>query len=152
MDQDDASPFRYLPILTILGYAIPIALYLWFLGHYTLDVVHADQWHDVTLIRASYDGHLTLSTLWAQQNDNRIFFPNLIVLALSRLTAFNVTDEEYLSAVFLFTSAALVILAHRRRSAEMPWIVYSPLSSSCSPSHKQGIRCGAFSLPGSSSF
>ena len=118
---------RYLAIFTILGFAIPIAFYLWFLGHYSLNVVWLDQWNDVSLIRASYDGHLSLSALWAQHNENRLLFPNLIVLALSRVTAFNVTVEEYLGAVLLFAAVALIIFAHRRRSPGRPWIVYCPV-------------------------
>ena len=118
---------RYLAILTILGFAIPIALYLWFLDHYSLNVVWLDQWNDVSLIRASYEGHLSLSALWVQHNENRLLFPNLIVLALSRVTAFNITVEEYLGAVLLFAAVALIIFAHRRRSPGRPWIVYCPV-------------------------
>ena len=125
--QRHASASRQLLILTILGFGIPIGLYFWFLSHYTLNVVLLDQWDDVSLIAASYHDHLTLSALWAQHTDNRVFFPNLIVLALSRLTAFNVTVEEYLGAAFLLTAAALLIFAHRRRSPTYPWIVYCPV-------------------------
>lgn len=111
----------------MLGFGIPVAFYIWFLHHYTLNVVHADQWSDVTLIGASYQGHFTLAALWAQHNENRLLFPNLIVLAMSRLDAFNVSAEEYLSAVFLLAAVALIIGAHKRRAPERPWIVYCPV-------------------------
>jgi hypothetical protein len=118
---------RTLEVVTVLGFGIPVAFYIWFLHHYTLNVVHGDQWSDVNLIGASYQGHLTLAALWGQHNENRLLFPNLIVLAMSRLDAFNVSQEEYLSAVFLLAAVALIIAAHKRRAPERPWIVYCPV-------------------------
>jgi hypothetical protein len=103
-------------------------VYIWFLHHYALNVVRADQWSNVTLIAQSYDGHLTLSALWAQHVDNRVFFPNLIVLAMSRIDAFNVSVEEYISAIFLFVAITLIIITHKRRTPDRPWIAYCPVA------------------------
>ena len=111
----------------MLGFAIPAAVYIWFLHHYSLNVVASDQWYDVNLIGASYHGHLTLAALWAQHNENRIFFPNLIMLAMGRIDAFNVSVEEYLSALFLLAAVALIIAAHKRRRPDLPWIAYCPV-------------------------
>jgi hypothetical protein len=114
--------------LTAVGFGIPIAVYLWFLHHYSLNVVRSDQWSDVTLISKSYGGALTLSALWAQHADNRILFPNLIVLAMSRIDAFNISVEEYISASFLFAAIALIIVTHKSRSPDRPWIAYCPVA------------------------
>jgi hypothetical protein len=111
-----------------LGFGIPAAIYLGFLHHYSLNVVRSDQWADVTLISKSYNGQLTLSALWAQHADNRILFPNLIVLAMSRIDAFNISGEEYISASFLFAAIALIIVTHKRRSPDRPWIAYCPVA------------------------
>ena len=46
---------------------------------------------------------------------------------MSRLDAFNVSAEEYLSAVFLLAAVALIIAAHKRRAPKHPWIVYCPV-------------------------
>jgi hypothetical protein len=119
---------RYIRVLTVLGYAVPVVLYFWYLHHYTLNVVSGDQWDDVSLIAASYKGHLTLHALWAQHNENRIFFPNLIVLALSRITAFNVSIEQYIGALFLCCAIALIIFAHKRRTPKTRWIAYCPVA------------------------
>ena len=113
-------------VVTALGFGVPVAIYIGFLHHYTLNVVHGDQWSDVTLIGASYNGHLTLASLWAQHNENRILFPNLFVLAMSRLDAFNISAEEYLSAGFLLAAVALIIASHMRRSPGRPLIAYCP--------------------------
>ena len=66
--------------------------------------------------------------LWSQHNENRIFFPNLIVLALAYTTHLNVVTEEYLSALMAFGATALVICAHKRRSPERRWIWYCPVA------------------------
>ena len=114
--------------LTALGFGVPIAAYVWFLHHYSLNVVRSDQWADVTLIAKSYDGQLTLSALWAQHAENRILFPNLIALAMSRVDAFNISVEEYISASLLFAAIALIIVAHKRPSPDRPWIAYCPVA------------------------
>jgi hypothetical protein len=115
-------------ILTVLGFATPTAIYLWFLHHYTVNAIWWDQWSDALLIRDSYDGRLSFATLWAQHNENRIFFPNLLVLAMSRLDSFNVSVEEYVSGALLLASVALIIGSHKRRSPERRWLAYCPVA------------------------
>jgi hypothetical protein len=111
-------------IATVLGFAIPAVSYLWMIHADGVNVIYADQWDDVALIGHAFSGTLHASTLWSQHYENRIFFPNLIVLALAYTTHFNVVTEEYLSALMLFGGAALVIFAHKRRSPERRWIWY----------------------------
>jgi hypothetical protein len=117
-----------IPLATILGFAIPAVSYLWMVHTYGVNVIVVDQWDDITLIGQAFSGTLHLSTLWAQHNENRIFFPNMIVLALAYTTHLNVVTEEYLSALMLFGATALVICAHKRRSPERWWIWYCPVA------------------------
>ena len=117
-----------IPVATLLGFAIPVVSYLWMIHAYGVNVVFADQWDDVALIGHAHSGTLHLSTLWSQHYENRIFFPNLIVLALAYTTHFNVLTEEYLSAFMLFGGTALVICAHKRRSPGRRWIWYCPVA------------------------
>ncbi len=107
---------------------MPVAAYFWFVGHFGLNTVWIDQWSDLGLISHAYSGHLTLSTLWAQHTENRIFFPNLVVLLLAHTTHFNVLDEEFLSALVLTSSIALLVVGHRRRSPTTPWLLYLPVA------------------------
>jgi hypothetical protein len=118
---------RISQLLAVLGFGLPVLVYLGFLHHYSLNVVHGDQWSDVDLIRASYSGHLSLAALWAQHNENRMLFPNLLAVAMSRLDAFNVSGEEYLSALLLIAAVALIIGAHKRRAPDRPWLAYCPV-------------------------
>jgi hypothetical protein len=89
---------------------------------------HSDQWDDIQIIGASFSGHLSMSQLWAQHNESRIFFPNLIVLLLSRTSHFNIVLEEYLGAFLLIVSIGLVALAHRRRVGQAEWLLYCPVA------------------------
>ena len=116
------------PTATVIGYAIPAVAYLWMIQIYGVNVIYWDQWDDVALIGHASSGTLHLSTLWSQHYENRIFFPNLIVLALAYTTHFNVVTEEYLSALMAVGATALIICAHKRRSPQRRWIWYCPVA------------------------
>ena len=47
---------------------------------------------------------------------------------LAHTTHFNIVDEEFLSAIVLVLSTALLILGHRRRSPTTPWLFYCPVA------------------------
>lgn len=113
---------------TVATLSLPVVLYLWFIHNYGVNWLRADQWYDIKLIRSSFSGHLTLSELWMQHAENRIFFQNLITLLLAHLTNFNVVVEEYLGAVMLIVATALIIFTHRRRSVSTPWLAYVPVA------------------------
>jgi hypothetical protein len=119
---------RLIAVLTVFGFGVPIVVYFWVVHHFGLNTIWIDQWSDLGLISHAYSGHLTLSTLWAQHTENRILFPNLVVLLLAHTTHFNVVDEEFLSAIILVVSTALLIVGHRRRSPTTPWLFYCPVA------------------------
>ena len=95
---------RLIALLTVLGFGVPIVVYFWVVHHFGLNTIWIDQWSDLGVISHAYSGHLTLSTLWAQHTENRILFPNLVVLLLAHTTHFNIVDEEFLSAIVLVLS------------------------------------------------
>ena len=99
----------------------------WYVDRFAVNVVLSDQWADVGLIHQAHSGTLTLNSLWAQHNENRILFPDLVVLALAYTTHFNVVVEDYLNGALLVLSTVLVIVAHKRRSPLLHWIRYCPV-------------------------
>jgi hypothetical protein len=115
-------------LLTVLGFGLPLFGCFWLLRQYSVNVIFGDQWDDVTVIAHSYTHLFDWSSLWAQHNENRIFFPNLIVLVLARVTSFNTQIEEYVSTLMLIVATALLIWAHRRRSPTTPWLYYCPVA------------------------
>ena len=60
--------------------------------------------------------------------DNRVFFPNLIVVGLAHTVSLNIEVEEYLSTLMLFGAVALFIWAHKRRSPATPLLYYCPIA------------------------
>jgi hypothetical protein len=117
-----------LQVLTVAGFALPVILYFWFIHQYALNIVYADQWHDIRLLGQSYSGTLTFHSLWAQYNENRIFFPNLIVLLLGHADHYNVVTLEYLSGLMLVVATGLIIYTHKRRAPTIPWLFYCPVA------------------------
>jgi hypothetical protein len=114
---------RALTALTVVGFAIPVVAYFWFVHRYGVNAIWLDQWDDINVI-----GHPTFGNLWALHNENRIFFPNLIVLVLASTIHFNIHTEEYVSGVMLVAAVGLIILAHKRRSPSTPWLYYCPVA------------------------
>jgi hypothetical protein len=118
---------RVIGVVTALGFGLPVAFAYWMVAHYGVNGVTGDQFSDVTVIHASYT-HLTWGALWAQHNENRIFFANLIMLVLAHTTAFNIQIEEFLGVTMLVAATAVVILIHRRRAQDTPWLYYCPVA------------------------
>jgi hypothetical protein len=112
----------------ILSLAVPVAVYLWFIHRYGVNMVWGDSWSDINVIEHAHAGTLSLATLWAQHNENRVFFPKLIVVMLGDTTHFNTVIEEYVSAAMLIIATGLLILTHRRRRPSTPWFYYCPVA------------------------
>ena len=114
-------------VVTVLGLGIPVLVYFWLIHHYSVNVISGDQWDNMTVIRHSYSNLFDWSVYWAQHNEHRIFFPNLVVVLLSRTTHLNIQFEEYLSGLMLTVATAQIIWAHKRRSPSTPWLYYCPV-------------------------
>ena len=119
---------RLAKVLTVLGFAIPAIAYLVLVLHYQVNVVVADQWDNVPVIRQSYVHILDWSSLWSPHNDNRMLFPNLIAVLLAHTVHFNIEIEEDLSALILVAATAVLIWTHKRRSPEIPLLFYCPVA------------------------
>ena len=113
---------RFVRVLTVALIVAPVVAYFWLIHRYARNVVFYDQWSDIRLV-----SHPSFSALWLQHNENRILFPNLVVLLLAHTTHLNIVIEEFLSATLLVGATALIALAHHRRSPSTPWFAYTPL-------------------------
>ena len=99
-----------------------------FIHRFAVNMIYWDQFTDLNVIRHAHSGTLSFGSLWAQHNENRVFFPNLIVLALAYTTHFNVVVEDYLSLVLWCSAIGLIIAAHKCRSPGRSWIYYCPVA------------------------
>ena len=114
-------------VLTAVGFGLPVAAYFWLLLHYSVNTVFVDQWSNVPTIKASLTQALLWSALWTQHNETRMLFPNLLVVILAKTNQIRHPTEALLSGFVLLASTALIILAHRRRAKEVPWLYYCPV-------------------------
>ena len=64
---------------------------------YSVDVPYWDQWELALFFDKLEQGSLSFKDLFAQQNEYRQFFPNLVFVALGRLTSWNVKYEMLIS-------------------------------------------------------
>ena len=119
---------RLVRLLTVLGFGLPLIGYLWLLVRYSVNTMYADQWSDVTVISQSYAHFFPWGPMWLQHFENRVFFPNIIVVLLAHTVHFNVQVEEYLGAVMLIASTAILVVVHKRRSRSLPWLYYCPVA------------------------
>jgi hypothetical protein len=86
----------------------------WLILKYGVDVPYWDQWDIAPFFEKLAHGSLTLSDLFAQQNEYRQFFPNLLFVALGLLTGWNVKYEMLVSLLL----ACLVCFNVRRLGAQ----------------------------------
>ncbi len=114
-------------VLTLVGFGLPIVGYFWFIAHYGVNVPYQDGWADMSMIHQCYSHLFTCGALWTQHNEDRILFPNLVVVILAHTTHFNVRGEEFLSGLMLVAATFLLIHAHKRRSPDVPWLYYCPV-------------------------
>jgi hypothetical protein len=126
-DGDLTTPRSLTAVAVIVFLALTVA-YLLLVHLFGVNLAYRDQWSDVQLVGSSYSGHLSFGDLWSLHNENRVLFPNLFVLFLSRTTHLNVVVEEYASAVLLLVSIVLLVVAHRRRLGPIPWLYYCPVA------------------------
>jgi hypothetical protein len=113
---------------------VPIALYVWFIHRYGVNAIYYDQWDNIGLLThidwltKSYSHPTTFATLWWQHGEDRMFFPNLIVLSLGHLTNMNTLTELYVSAALLLSALVLIILAHRQDVTRTHLVLYLPVA------------------------
>ncbi len=115
-------------VATVLGFGLPVLGYFWLIVRYGVNDIYQDQWSDIALIKQSYVHALDWNSLWSQHNEDRLLFPNLIVLLLADVGHFNVKLEEFISGGMLVAAVFCLIWTHKRRSPAVPWLYYCPVA------------------------
>ena len=100
------------------------AAYAVYVQQFSVNVPFQDEWAMVILYRLTVQGRLTLSDLWFQHNENRMLFPNLLMLGLDHLSHFNTVVETYVSAGLLILAVGgLGVLYWRCVGGSPLWFV-----------------------------
>jgi hypothetical protein len=97
---------RYLPFA-------PAVLLAVLLPQYWVDVPQYDEWDLVTLFEHLSQGSLTLGLLFKQVNEYRQFFPNVIFVALGKITHWDLRYEM----IVVFVAVCLISINVRRLAA-----------------------------------
>jgi len=106
------------PLLVIL---LPILAYLWFLGHFGVNVVRTDEWTVVPLLGAFHAGQLSLAMLWSQHNENRMLIPNLIQVVLGNVSHLDTRVPMGLGAAFLIVGFGILVAFYRSMGRWAYW-------------------------------
>jgi hypothetical protein len=108
--------------------AVPVALDFWYIRAFGVNVPYADSWNGtLPFVRAFSDGTLTLGTLWAPHNENRMLFPRLILAIVDSHTRVNEVTDMYLSAIVMtVTLVLLLVLAVRSTGLKWVWMIPVP--------------------------
>lgn len=111
----------------LIAYFALSALYFSFVVIYSVNGLFADDWGFVTrLVYPAMGGHLSLSSLWAQHGQHRMFIPNLVMVEIAVKTHDNAKTMILLSAVVFIISFAIflfVLGSYARRRLTLPVVV-----------------------------
>ena len=105
-----ANRANTLVLISVSGVA-PI-LYLLFINHYASNSFFNDDWTVVALIHAALHGRLSLSQLWGQYNESRLFIGNVVDVLFGFIDRFDLRSVIFFSAaMFIASYAVLLVLA-----------------------------------------
>jgi hypothetical protein len=103
--------------LRLLSYPIalvPIAAGFLYVALYGVNVPVQDDWGTVITLARESAGTLSLSDLFSQHNEQRIFFPRLVEIGLAKVNGYSPITEMYvIEASFLAALAALLVTMRR---------------------------------------
>ena len=105
--------------LTAVLIILPAILLLFYTIHFGVNVVFWDEWNTVPLFKKFTNGTLSFSDIYAQQDEERMPFPFVIMLLLQRLTGFNTVAESVFSWILLSVTGLLLFLAYRKNSVKI---------------------------------
>jgi uncharacterized protein YlzI (FlbEa/FlbD family) len=87
--------------LLLILYLLPVALLLWFVATFSVNVPFWDQWRLVHLFDKVASGNAGFSDFFEVHGHHRIFFPKLIITALAFASGWNTQYEIICSIIFV---------------------------------------------------
>ncbi|MBW4693677.1 MAG: hypothetical protein KME27_18185 [Lyngbya sp. HA4199-MV5] len=96
--------------LLLIAYLIPFVVLLWFVANFGINFPYWDQWDLIELFQKVFLKQATFQDFFAQHNEHRILFPQIIIITLAFLSKWNIQWELYCSVAL---SAIVFILLLR---------------------------------------
>ena len=88
-------------ILLLILYILPVALLLWFVATFSVNVPFWDQWRLVNMFDKVGSGNASFSDFFEVHGHHRIFFPKIIITALAFASGWNTQYEIICSVIFV---------------------------------------------------
>jgi len=124
----DRLPTSVVVVLTVVGFGLPVVMFLGSTLAYSVNVVMSDNLSIMPFLKASQTQIIPWGPLWAQYNQDRSFFPNVLAVVLAHTDRLDMRVEDLIGGLMVVIGTALVILAHKRRSPSCPWLYYCPVA------------------------
>ncbi len=128
----DAAPRRHrsLGYVSMAAAAVPALLIIVLVVHYWTNIPSWDDWDFFSIISANQHGTLSFGDFWAQHNEHRILFPNLVMFALAEASGWDTRWEMAFSLLVALVTFGLLAQMLRRglRSGWLLWVAV-PLAS-----------------------
>ena len=111
-----------------LSAIVPLAFLLVVMAKLCVPVPFLDAWDLVPLLQKMDAGNLALSDLWTLHNEHRLFFPQIVMLGLARLTNWDIRFELATSVllavgIFLLMSRQVMITARGLQMQALFWAI-----------------------------
>jgi hypothetical protein len=100
---------RYNTVTTCVAALIGPVLYLTFIDRYSVNSFYGDDWSVANLVHQALKGRLSLSLLWHQYNESRLFVGNTIDVLFGYLDRLNLRSIVFFDAALFTASYALLL-------------------------------------------
>ena len=122
-------------MVILIGILIAAFQCLYMIISFGINVPFWDEWDFVPTLNSFFNGDPSwIYQIFVQHNEHRIFFPNLIFLANSILTSWNLVIEMYLGWILVGITLIPIYLLLKNLDSKFTWlmlpvavIMYSPL-------------------------
>jgi hypothetical protein len=98
--------------------AIPALIFFAFVVSYGVNVPNWDDFNLIPLLDKLQHGHLTFADVWAQHNENRVFFPNVLWFAAALLVRDDLKIVMIFDALVMIASGVLLYRTWRRSGGD----------------------------------
>ena len=100
MGQNHQNDFSIVEKYLIIFYLIPVALLLWFVASFSVNVPFLDHWALVSFFERIAAGNANVGDFFAQHFEHRLFFPKILFAIFAFYSSWNVKLEQGFS-IFL---------------------------------------------------
>jgi hypothetical protein len=104
---------RHNRVLSIAAACVAPILYLLYVNHYAVNDIQFDDWSTIAYINAALHGHLSLSNMWGQHNDSRVFSAKVFFVLFGLVDGFDTRSVILFNALVFIAAYAVLLLLFR---------------------------------------